>query len=167
MPKPNPAFYTPAHEDFRQMLRRFVQQEITPYVNQWDEAETFPRELYEKAAEIGLLGLGFPEEYGGTPEVDAFYHLIVSEELARAGSGGLMASLLSHTIGAPPLMHAGSAELKTRTLPGILAGKKITALAITEPSGGSDVAMLKTTARRDGDHYVVDGEKTFIASGLR
>ncbi len=156
------------HEDFRQMLRRFVQQEIAPYVNQWDEAETFPRALYEKAAEIGLLGLGFPEEYGGTPEVDAFYHLIVSQELARAGSGGLMASLLSHTIGTPPLMHAGSAELKARILPDILAGrKKVSALAITEPSGGSDVAMLKTTARRDGEYYVVDGEKVFITSGMR
>jgi acyl-CoA dehydrogenase len=167
MLKPNPAFYSAAHEDFRQMLRRFVQHEIAPYVNQWDEAETFPRELYERAAEIGLLGLGFPEEYGGTPEVDAFYHLIVSEELARAGSGGLMASLLSHTIGAPPLMHAAGAALKARILPDVLSGKKISALAITEPSGGSDVAMLKTTARRDGEHYVVDGEKIFITSGVR
>ncbi|MBV8635494.1 MAG: acyl-CoA dehydrogenase family protein [Burkholderiaceae bacterium] len=167
MLKPNPALYTSAHEDFRATLRRFVQQEIAPYVNEWEENETFPRELYEKAAAVGLTGLGFPEEYGGIPEADAFHHLIVAEELARSGSGGLMASLSSHSIGSPPIAHAGSAALKERTLPGILAGKKISALAITEPSGGSDVAMLKTTARRDGDHYVVNGEKTFITSGMR
>jgi len=165
--KPHPAYYTPAHEDFRRMLRRFVDQEIAPYVNDWDEAGSFPRELYQKAAAVGLLGLGFPEQYGGSPEADAFYHLIASEELARAGSGGVMASLMSHSIGAPPLMHAGSEELKQRILPDVLAGKKISALAITEPGGGSDVAALKTTALPDGGDYLVNGEKTFITSGMR
>lgn len=164
---PNPAYYSPAHEDFRQMLKRFVEKEITPYANDWDEAGSFPRELYRKAAAVGLLGLGFPEQYGGAPEVDAFYHLIASEELARAGSGGVIASLMSHSIGAPPLMHAGSAELKQRILPDVIAGRKISALAITEPSGGSDVAALKTSAVLDGDEYVVNGEKTFITSGMR
>ncbi|RZI42391.1 acyl-CoA dehydrogenase [Herbaspirillum sp. HC18] len=167
MPLPNPAYYTPAHEDFRQAVRRFTEQEIMPHVNEWEEAESFPRGLYEKAAAIGLLGLGFPEEYGGTPEVDGFHHLIAAEELARAGSGGVVASLMSHSIGAPPLMYAGSPALKERLLPDIIAGKRISALAITEPGGGSDVAALKTTARRDGDHYIVDGEKIFITSGMR
>ena len=167
MLKPNPIYYTPAHEDFRRMLRRFVAQEIAPHVNQWDEAETFPLALYEQAAALGILGLGFPAEYGGSPEVDAFHHLMVAEELARAGSGGVVASLMSHSIAAPPILHAGSAALKARVLPEIIAGKKISALAVTETSGGSDVAALQTTARRNGAHYVVDGEKTFITSGMR
>ncbi|GGC69761.1 acyl-CoA dehydrogenase family protein [Undibacterium terreum] len=165
--KPNPAYYSPAHEDFRQMLRRFVDKEIAPFVNDWDEAASFPRELYQEAAAVGLLGLGFPEQYGGAPDVDAFYHLIASEELARAGSGGVIASLMSHSIGAPPLMYAGSEALKRRILPDVIAGKKISALAITEPGGGSDVAALKTTAVLDGHEYVVNGEKTFITSGMR
>lgn len=167
MTAPNPAFYTPAHEDFRRMVRRFAEQEIAPRVNEWEEAGSFPRSLYEKAGALGLLGLGFPAEYGGSPEVDAFHHLIACEELARPGSGGVLASLMSHSIGAPPVMHAGSPALKARVLPEIIAGKRISALAITEPGGGSDVAALKTTARRDGEHYVVDGEKIFITSGMR
>ena len=167
MPRPNPAYYTPAHEDFRQAVRRFTEQEIAPYANEWEEAEGFPRTLYEKAGALGLLGLGFPAEYGGTPDVDAFHHLIASEELARAGSGGVAASLMSHSIGAPPIMHAGSAALKQRVLPDIIAGRRISALAITEPGGGSDVAALRTTAWRDGDDYVIDGEKIFITSGIR
>ncbi len=164
--QPNPQYYSPEHEQFRQTVRAFVAREITPFINEWDEAEEFPRALYRQAAEIGLIGLGYPEEYGGTP-ADGFYSLIVSEELSRAGSGGLMASLLSHSIAAPPILAVGSAELKARVLPAILAGEKITALAITEPSGGSDVASLKTTAIRDSDVYIVNGEKTFITSGLR
>jgi acyl-CoA dehydrogenase len=159
-------YYTEEHEAFRDTIRRFVAKEIEPYAAAWDEAETFPRELYLKAAEIGLLGLGFPEEYGGTPS-DTFYGIIAAQELARAGAGGIAAGLQSHTIGAPPIALAGSDELKRRVLPDILAGRKISALAITEPSGGSDVANLKTTARREGDHYIVNGSKTFITSGMR
>ena len=163
---PNPHYYTPEHEQFRQTVRAFVAREITPFINEWDEAEEFPRALYRQAAEIDLIGLGYPEAYGGTP-ADGFYSLIVSEELSRAGSGGLMASLLSHSIAAPPILNVGSTELKARVLPAILAGEKITALAITEPAGGSDVASLKTTAIRDGNCYIVNGEKTFITSGIR
>jgi acyl-CoA dehydrogenase len=163
----NPAYYRPEHLDFREALRRFVAKEITPYVDAWDEAESFPRELYRLAADVGLLGLGFPEEYGGTGGTDSFHRLLASLELAQAGSGGLVASLMSHTIGAPPVVMLGSAELKQRVLPGVLAGERIAALAITEPSGGSDVSALRCTALRDGDHYVVRGEKTFITSGLR
>ncbi|MDB5547510.1 MAG: Acyl-CoA dehydrogenase-like [Tardiphaga sp.] len=162
---PSP-FYTAEHEAFRDVVRRFVQTEIEPFAYEWDEAGTFPRALYEKAAAIGLLGLGFPEEYGGTP-VDRFMWIVAVQELARAGAGGVSASLKSNSIGAPPIANAGSAELKARVLPEILAGKKISALAITEPGGGSDVANLRTTARREGDSYVVNGEKTFITSGMR
>lgn len=159
-------FYTEEHEAFRASVRRFVEREIAPHVNAWDEAEGFPRELYRTAAAAGLLGMGFPDEYGGTPS-DLFFGIIASQELARAGSGGLIASLKSHTIGTPPIVKFGSGALKARVVPEILAGEKISALAITEPDGGSDVASIRTTARREGDHYIVDGAKMFITSGVR
>ena len=164
--KRNSNYYSAEHEQFRELVRSFVRREIAPHVNDWDEAEGFPRDLYRKAAAIGLLGVGYPEEYGGTPG-DVFFQVIVAEEVARAGCGGVSASLFSHTIGAPPILHAGSAALKARVLPEILSGAKICALAITEPSGGSDVASLRTTAVRDGEHYLVTGDKTFITSGMR
>src|ERR1700760_2143648 len=144
-------FYTAEHEAYRKVVRRFVEKEIEPFAHEWDEAGGFPRELYEKAAAIGLLGLGFPEEYGGTP-AHPFMKIVNSQELARAGAGGVNASLMSHTIGAPPIARAARPEVKARVLPEILSGKKISALAITEPGGGSDVASLSTRARRDGDH---------------
>jgi len=159
-------FYTADHDAFREVMRRFVAREIEPYAIEWDEVGEFPRELYARAAEIGLLGLGFPEVYGGTT-VDQFMKIVASQELARAGAGGISASLMSHTIGLPPIARAARPEIKARVLPEVLSGKKISALAITEPSGGSDVANLRTRARRDGDHYVVTGEKTFITSGMR
>ena len=159
-------FLTPDHDAFRDMMRRFVTKEIEPFAAQWDEAGEFPRELYLKAGRLGILGMGFPEQYGGTP-CDRFMGMIAAQELARAGAGGISASLKSHTIGAPPIVYGGSDELKARVLPEILRGEKISALAITEPSGGSDVANLRTTAKRDGNHYIVNGEKTFITSGMR
>ncbi|MFL1407522.1 acyl-CoA dehydrogenase family protein [Marinobacter sp. M1N3S26] len=159
-------FYTAEHEAFRDSVRAFVRNEIEPWVTEWDEAGTFPRELYKKAADIGLIPLGYPEEYGGV-EADLFYMIIAAQELARAGCGGLSASLMSHGIGTPPIVKYGSEDLKQRVLPPIYAGEAISALAITEPGGGSDVAALKTTAKRDGDHYVVNGSKTFITSGMR
>jgi acyl-CoA dehydrogenase len=159
-------YYTPEHAAFRDTVRRFVAREIEPYATEWDEAGEFPRELYKKAAAVGLLQLRFPEEYGGIA-CDRFYRIVYAQELARAGSGGISASLNSHTIGAPPIARFGSEAMKARVLPPILAGEKISALAITEPSAGSDVANLKTTARRDGDHFIVRGEKTFITSGMR
>ncbi|MCC6212410.1 MAG: acyl-CoA dehydrogenase family protein [Burkholderiales bacterium] len=164
---------TEAHEAWRDAVRRFVEREILPHAAAWDEAGEFPRELYRKAGAAGLLGVGFPEEYGGsveagaTPAIDYFFRIVSAEEFARAGCGGLSASLFSHTIGAPPIAAVGSEALKRRVLPAILSGEKISALAITEPSGGSDVANLKTKAFRDGNEYVVSGEKTFITSGMR
>lgn len=163
----NPVYYRPEHLDFRETVRRFVAREIAPNVAAWDEAESFPRELYRRAADVGLLGMGYPEEYGGSGGIDTFHRLIASIELAQGGSGGLVASLMSHTIGLPPVAALGSAELKARVLPGVLSGERIAALAITEPSGGSDVAALRTSAVRGGDDFIVTGEKTFITSGLR
>src|ERR1700716_4608492 len=95
-------FYTAEHEAFREVMRRFVAREIEPYASEWDEAGEFPRALYAKAAEVGLLGLGFPEEYGGVP-ADQFMKIVASQELGRAGAGGISASLMSHTIGSPPI----------------------------------------------------------------
>jgi len=156
----------PEQELFRDNVRAFVEAEIAPHVTAWDEAGTFPRALYRRAAQLGLLGLGYPEAYGGTP-ADTWFRLIATEEIARAGSGGLMASLFSHNIGLPPIVAHASDALKQRVIPPVLAGEKIAALAITEPSGGSDVARIRCRARRDGGHWVIDGEKTFITSGVR
>jgi acyl-CoA dehydrogenase len=162
---------TEAHEAWRDTVRRFVEREILPNAAAWDEAGEFPRELYRKAGAAGIFGIGFPEEYGGSEEpghgVDYFFRILSAEEFARAGTGGLSASLFSHTIGAPPIAAVGSEELKRRVLPLILSGEKISALAITEPSGGSDVASLRTSARKDKGDYIVNGEKTFITSGMR
>ena len=163
---PSPHFFTTEHHQFRDALRDFVSKEIEPFVHEWDEAECVPRALYPKAGEVGLLGVGFPEAYGGMPG-DEFFKIIVGEEIARAGSGGVQAALTSHTIGIPPIVAVGSDDLKARVVPPVLRGDKIAALAITEPGGGSDVASLRTTAIRDGDDYVVNGEKTFITSGMR
>jgi acyl-CoA dehydrogenase len=157
-----------SHEAWRRTVRAFVDREIMPHVARWDEEEGFPRALHQKAAAVGLLGLGYPEAFGGVREgTDVFHALIASEELARAGAGGLVASLMTHGIGLPPVIALGSDELKARIAPPVLAGEKIIALCVTEPSGGSDVANLKTRARRDGDQYIVDGEKTLITSGCR
>jgi acyl-CoA dehydrogenase len=159
-------FYTDEHEAFRVTVRRFVDKEIAPFASQWDEAGEFPRALYARAGELGLLSLGFPQEYGGVAG-DRFMWIVLIQEMARCGAGGISAGLFSHSIGAPPITHAARPEVKARVLPEILSGRKISALAITEPGGGSDVANLKTTARRDGEHYIVNGQKAFITSGMR
>lgn len=159
-------FYSPDHLAYQAQLRRFVAREVTPHVEAWDEAGLVPRDLYRKAADLGLLGVRFPEAYGGIPG-DRFYAILVQQELARAGSGGVVAALLSHTISMPTLVLSGSEALKQRVLKPVLAGEKIAALACTEPTGGSDVGAIRSTARRDGDTYVVNGEKTFISSGMR
>ena len=163
----SPLYYNADHVAWRDTLRRFVDTEVAPHVDEWEEAGHFPREMYRKAAAIGLLQLGYPEEYGGIPVADPFMAVVTALEQARAGGGGMYASLNSHTIGLPPVLALGNAELKQRVIPPVIAGEKIAALAITEPGGGSDVANLKTTARRDGDHYVVNGGKIFITSGMR
>lgn len=148
-------------------VARFARSEIAPHVTEWDAAGEFPRALYRRAAELGLLGLGYPEELGGTPAPHAL-KLAMWVALCRFGaSGGVLASLLSHNIGLPPVLALAGDEVKREVIPPVLAGERIAALAITEPGGGSDVAALATRARREGDEYVVDGEKVFITSGMR
>jgi acyl-CoA dehydrogenase len=162
--------YTPyfdeTHDMLRKSVRTFIEREIRPHLDDWEDAEEFPRALYKKAAEAGFLGLGFPEELGGTPG-DYFHNIAQSEEFVRCGSLGLVASLFSYGIGLPPILIAGTEEQQRRFIPPVLAGDKISALAITEPNAGSDVAGIQTRAVRDGDHYVVNGAKTFITSGCR
>jgi acyl-CoA dehydrogenase len=158
-------FFNDDHEAFRATVRRFATREIAPHAEAWDEAGRVPREVFRHAGSLGLLGIGFAAEHGGVP-ADRLYKVIVQQELARGGSGGALAALMSHTISMPLVERAGSPELQQHVLPPVLAGEKIAALACTEPSGGSDVGALRTRARRDGADYVVDGEKTFITSGM-
>jgi acyl-CoA dehydrogenase len=162
-----PAF-TPAEQTaLLDTVQRFARDAIAPHVGAWDEAGELPRALHRQAAELGLLGLGYPEALGGTP-APWIVRNAVSQALARwGGSGGVMAGLFSHNIGLPPLLDHGTTELQTEVIPPVLRGDAIAALAITEPGGGSDVAGLRTTARREGEDYIIDGEKVFITSGMR
>ena len=148
-------------------VRRFATQAIAPNVPAWEAAGELPRSLHREAADIGLLGLGYPEHLGGTPAPWGARNAM-SRTLARyGGSGGVMASLFTHNIGLPPVLAHGTPELQQEVIPAVLRGEKIAALGITEPGGGSDVAALRTTARLDGGDYVIDGEKVFITSGMR
>lgn len=162
-------YYDESHEAVCDTVRRFVTREIMPNVDAWETAGELPRSLHKKAAEAGILGLGYPEEFGGTGKdgFDVFYSLVQSEELCRPGAGGIPASLMTHGIGLPPILAMGSEEMKRRIAPAVLSGEKIIALGITEPSGGSDVANLKTRAERKGASYIVNGSKTYITSGMR
>ena len=159
-------YFTEEHQAFRQNLRAFVEAEIIPNVEAWETAGRLPRDLYRKAGALGVLGVLYPEDLGGS-EGDFFMQVVVGEELSRCGAGGVCASLGSHSIGIPPVVKHGSAALRDTFARPVIAGEKIAALAITEPGGGSDVAALRTTAVRDGDSYVVNGEKTFITSGMQ
>jgi|TARA_B100000965_G_scaffold243830_1_gene204631 acyl-CoA dehydrogenase len=163
---PELSYFDDTHRMVRDTVRSFVQREILPYVNDWEEAGEFPRELYKKAADAGILGIGAPEKWGGSGE-DVFMKVAACEEMVRCTSGGVGASLGSLDIGLPPVWKWGSEALQEKVVPPVLAGDRIAALAVTEPGGGSDVANLRTRAVRDGDHYVVNGSKTFITSGVR
>ena len=160
-------YFNDTHRMVRDSVRGFVEKEILPFIDDWEEAGEFPCELYRKAADTGLLGIGHPEALGGVGENDVFMKVAASEELMRSTSGGLVAGLGSLDIGLPPVWKWGSEELKQRVVPEVVRGEKISALAITEPGGGSDVANLRTRAVREGDEYRVDGAKTFITSGVR
>jgi len=162
----NPYLIT-EHEEWRSQIRRFVEREIMPFAAEWDEAGKVPDELWPKAAEVGVLGLGYPEEYGGITEgTDLWFTNIMTEELCRVGVGGIFASLLIHSIGLPPVVNFASEAIKQEVAPAVLNGSKRISLGITEPGGGSDVASLQTTARREGDYYIVNGSKTFITGGM-
>ncbi|MFJ2282698.1 acyl-CoA dehydrogenase family protein [Pseudomonas sp. NPDC087803] len=160
-------YFDPSHQMVRDTVRRFVEREILPDIDAWEEAESFPRELYLKAGVAGILGIGYPEVLGGSHQGDVFAKVAASEELMRCGSAGLVAGLGSLDIGLPPIVKWARPEVRDRVVPAVLSGEKISALAITEPGGGSDVANLQTRAARDGDCYRVSGSKTFITSGVR
>jgi acyl-CoA dehydrogenase len=161
-------FYDQTHQAVADSVRSFVSREVEPHIDQWERDGELPRELHRKAAAAGILGLGYPEEYGGHSDgFDVFHSMTQSEELAASGAGGLGASLMTHGIGLPPILAMGSVQMKRRIAPEVLSGEKIISLAITEAGGGSDVAALKTRAEKRGNHYVVNGSKMFITSAMR
>ncbi|MCX4469612.1 acyl-CoA dehydrogenase family protein [Micromonospora sp. NBC_01655] len=158
---------TPERRQLRELTRAFVTKEVLPHLDGWERAGEVPRELHATAAKLGLLGIGFPERVGGSGG-DLLDSVIVTEEIIRSGgSSGLIAALFTHGIALPHIVASGDGDLVDRYVRPTLAGTMIGALAITEPDGGSDVASIRTHARRDGDHYVVNGSKTYITSGVR
>ena len=158
---------TPERQQLRKTVRSFVEQDIAPHMNRWETEGEIPRELHKKAAALGLLGAGFPEDVGGDGG-DLADAVLICEEMHQAGaSGGLFASLFTCGIALPHLVAARDPEQIDKWVRPTLAGEKIGSLAITEPGGGSDVGHLRTKAVRDGDHYVVNGSKTYITSGCR
>jgi acyl-CoA dehydrogenase len=160
-------FLTQEHEAWRTQLRRFFDNEVVPYAAEWDEQGNIPSTLYKKAAEIGLLGLGYPEELGGISDgIDIWYHNIVNEEMARFGVGGVAANLMVHNIGLPPVANFAAEAVKKEVVPAVLSGQKRISLAITEPGAGSDVANITTNAKRDDDSFIVNGSKTYITGGM-
>jgi acyl-CoA dehydrogenase len=159
-------YFGETHNMVRQTVRKFVDREIKPFVEEWEEQGEFPRELYGKAGEAGILGIGYPEAYGGS-DGDIFLKIACIEELMRCGSAGVVAGLGSLDISIPPVLNLGTEEQKSRFITPVLRGDKIAALGVTEPTAGSDVANIRTKAVLQGDHYVVSGSKMFITSGAR
>ncbi|MGZ4573472.1 MAG: acyl-CoA dehydrogenase family protein [Mycobacteriaceae bacterium] len=163
----NAAFATPERQELRATIRTFVEREVVPHLADWERAGELPRSLHKRAAEQGLMGIGFEESVGGSGG-DLVDGVILSEEIIQAGgSSGLAAGLFTHGIALPHIVAAADPAQIDRFVRPTLAGDFIGALGITEPDGGSDVARLRTTAKRDGDHFVVNGAKTYITSGTR
>lgn len=158
---------TPERRDLRAMVEAFTRAEIAPNVAEWEDAGELPRSLHKAAAAAGILGVGFPESVGGQGGSVIDVAVVTEAVLAAGGSGGVLASLFTHGISLPHIVSAGSPDLVERYVRPTLEGDLIGSLAVTEPGGGSDVANLRTTARRDGDDWVVSGAKTFITSGVR
>ena len=154
------------HEDLRQRVRAFVEKEILPYAGEWEREGQFPRELYHKAGKAGILGISYPEAWGGS-RGDLFSKIACVEELMRCGSAGVVAGLGSLDIAVPPIFTAGTEEQKARFVAPVLKGDRIAALGITEPGAGSHVAGISTAAVREGGCYRVDGGKIYITSGCR
>lgn len=153
------------HLLLRQEIRKFVDKEIIPNVEKWEENEAYDTGIFKKMGELGYLGLRYPEEYGGRNK-DLISELLFTEEIARAGSGGLTASIMVHTTMATPLIDSlGSHEQKLKYLVPAIKGEKIGAIGISEPNAGSDIAGIQTFARGDGEDYVINGTKLYITSG--
>jgi acyl-CoA dehydrogenase len=156
----------PEHDELRRQVARFVAQEIEPHALAWDEAGATPRELLRKMGALGWLGLMHPAEYGGSG-ADMLTNVVWQEALSRCTSGGAIITVLVHTdMASPHLVNAGTPEQMQRWLPAICRGECVTAVAVTEPDAGSDVAAIRTRAVRDGDHYVINGSKLFITNGV-
>jgi citronellyl-CoA dehydrogenase len=159
-------YFTDAHEELRLQIRKFLEKEVQPNLEEWEE-KTFPNSIFERLGELGFLGLRYPQEYGGQGG-DYFSAVVLSEEMARAGSGGLgMAVAVQTEMATPPVFKFGTEEQKRRWLVPAIRGEQIASIAITEPDAGSDVAGISTVARRFGDEYIVNGRKTFITNGAR
>ncbi len=157
--------FEPEHRIFRDAVRQFCKAEIAPFHAQWERDGMVSRELWLKAGEQGLLCMDVAEQYGGGGQADFRYHMILGEELARIGASGVGFTVHSDVI-VPYLTALGTDEQKSRWLPGCVSGEIISAIAMTEPDTGSDLAGVRTTAERQGDHYVINGQKTFITNGL-
>ena len=156
--------FTPEHDAFREMVRAFIAKEITPFHDQWERDGIVSREVWLAAGRAGLLGIHIDQKYGGGGDPDYRYYVIVNEELARAGASGPMFQLHNDMIG-PYLDRLCTPEQRERWLPGYCSGQLITAIAMTEPGAGSDLQGIRAVAVRDGDHYVLNGQKTFISNG--
>ena len=158
--------FSEEHELFRATVRRFVEEEIVPNVDDWEERGEIPRDLFRRMGALGFLGIECPSQHGGGG-ADFWMSVVLAEELARCRSGGVAFSVIVHTdMSSPWLARLGTDEQKERYLPGIIKGEMVCALAITEPGAGSDMAGMTTRARRDGDQWVITGAKTFITNGV-
>lgn len=153
------------HEAFRDVIRRFIERDVMPHYREWEDGGMVPREAWLRAGEVGMLGPDVPIEYGG-PGGDFLFNAIVHEELAYAGAASFSACLVAHNdIVTSYLVKLGTEEQKQRWLPGMVTGEVIAAIGMSEPGAGSDLKALRTTARRDGEDYVLNGQKTFITNG--
>jgi acyl-CoA dehydrogenase len=162
---PSP-YFRAEHEQLRAQLRRFVETEIKPHGLAWEEQGCVPRQVLRRMGELGFLGIRYPAEYGGS-EMDAFGSIVLAEELGRSTFSGAAITILVHTdMASVQLANGGTPAQKARFMPEIIAGRTITAVAVTEPDAGSDVKGIRTTARRDGDAYVLNGAKMFITNGV-
>ncbi|WP_182874188.1 MULTISPECIES: acyl-CoA dehydrogenase family protein [unclassified Microbispora] len=153
------------HDLFRETVREFMAREVVPHHAQWEKDGIVPREVWKKAGELGMFGFSVPEEYGGSGISDFRYNTVIVEEIIRVGATGLGFGL-HNDIMAPYLVDLTNDEQKQRWLPGFASGELITAIGMTEPGAGSDLQGIRTTAVREGDHYVVNGQKTFITNGI-
>jgi len=159
-------YFTAEHEMLRETIERFVNEEVHPVAHQWEKAGHVPRASLQKMGSLGLMGMRFESSYGGS-ELDTLASVILAEELGRSTFGGFAVTVLVHTdMATPHLHHGGNEEQKRRFMPDLVAGKKIAAVAMTEPDAGSDLASMRTTARLDGDHWVLNGAKTYITNGV-
>ena len=159
-------YFTEEHEALRDQVRRFVETEIKPHAKAWEEAGFVPREVLRKMGSLGFLGIRYPAEYGGS-EMDTMATVVFAEELGRSTFSGVAITALVHTdMASVHIANAGSKAQRDRLMPAIVAGEKIVAVAVTEPDAGSDVKGIRTTARREGDSYVLNGAKVYITNGV-